>query len=165
MSENNQDLQEKFRQAMRRMVSTVSIITATYEREPLGMTATSVTCVSFEPLSMLVCVHKKSKFHEVIANSRHFCINLLHKNQQKISNHFSTPGSGETQFSCGAWEQKNDLHYLRDAQANLFLTVENTRSFGTHGLFIGTVFDIEYTEDIAPLLYANGHYGEVKNAS
>ncbi|PHZ85715.1 flavin reductase family protein [Paremcibacter congregatus] len=165
MTETVTALQENFRQTMRRMAATVSIITTATEDTRLGMTATSVTCVSFEPLSMLVCVHKGSKFHDLMEKSDTFCINLLHQSQENISNHFSRPGSGEDQFTLGQWSMKNGLPFLEEAQANIFITVKKVTGFGSHSLFIGEVTDLQYNSDVAPLLYANGNYAGLKAAS
>ncbi len=160
MKKNKADIQEDFRQAMRRIASTVSIITAECDGIPLGMTATSVTCVSFEPLSMLVCIHQDSKFYEVISNSKDFCINILHHDQQSISNDFSNPGNGNNQFTHKDWVTKNGPPHLESAQANLFVKLEKTITFGTHGIFMGIVTDLRYINEIAPLLYANGSYAK-----
>ncbi len=160
MQKNEADMQEDFRQAMRRIASTVSIITAEYEGIQLGMTATSVTCVSFEPVSMLVCVHQNSKFYEVMSNSESFCINILHHSQQSISNDFSNPGKGNNQFTHKDWVTKDGPPHLENAQANLFARLEKTVTFGTHGIFMGIVTDLRYIDDIAPLLYANGAYAK-----
>ena len=153
-------MQEDFRQAMRRFASTVSIITAEHEGKQLGMTATSVTCVSFDPLSMLVCIHKGSKFYEIMSQSKNFCINILHKDQQQISNAFSNPGNGEQQFTHMDWVIDNGVPHLKNAQATLFASLKETISFGTHGVFIGVVTDLKYLDEIAPLLYANGNYAQ-----
>jgi len=58
----SQDLRtEHFRQSMRRVASTVSVITCTHEGRRYGITVTSVTALSFAPISILACINRSRR--------------------------------------------------------------------------------------------------------
>ncbi|WP_321396061.1 flavin reductase family protein [Emcibacter sp.] len=149
---------DAFRQAMRRMAASVSIVTAASGEERAGATVSSVVSVSFDPLSLLVCIHKSSRFYDMINGQDSFCINLLDRRQADISDKFSRPASESDLFGTGDWQLHNGLPWLKGAQANFFLEKKETCHFGTHAIIIGEVRDIFYADEISPLIYLNGAY-------
>ncbi|MFC7047551.1 flavin reductase family protein [Emcibacter nanhaiensis] len=149
---------DAFRQAMRRMAASVSIVTAANGEEMAGATVSSVVSVSFDPLSLLVCIHKGSRFYDMIVDRDRFCINLLDRSQEDISDKFSRPASEENLFGNGSWRDREGMPWLEGAQANFFLDKRQTCHFGTHAIIIGEVRDIFYAEDVSPLIYLNGAY-------
>lgn len=155
------DVKDDFRQALRRMASSVSIVTSSCEGQRAGATVSSVVSVSFEPISLLVCIHNQSLFHEVISNTDQFCINLLTTEQQDISNKFSRPASEDNLFEGPEWVERAGSPYLKDAQANFFLDKKEVCHFGSHSIFIGEVRDVIYQDDISPLIYLDGGYGAI----
>lgn len=157
------NIQDSYRVALRRMATSVSIVTTANEQEKAGMTVSSVVSLSFDPLSLLVCIHKDSGFYNVINEQKKFCINLLDQNQTGISDKFSRPASEKNLFDNGTWLWHDGLPYLEGAQANFFLDIKQTHLFGTHGIFIGEVSDIFYANQVSPLVYLDGSYGIVTN--
>src|ERR1700722_12794828 len=66
-----------FRAAMRRIASTVTIVTASDESRRHGMTMTAVSSLSMEPPSMIVCVNQSPFLHDILQSARGFCVNVL----------------------------------------------------------------------------------------
>lgn len=60
------DLTTAFRDAMRRMASTVTIITATDFGRHHGMTVTALTSVSMNPPSLLACLNNRTHLHDIM---------------------------------------------------------------------------------------------------
>ena len=149
---------DSFRLALRRMASSVSIISAADGEVRAGMTASSVTSLSFDPLSLLVCIHQQSRFYEIVSKQNTFCINLLDQNQADISGKFSRPTAENNLFDNGDWQWHHGLPYLKGAQANLFLDIKDRHTFGTHSIVIGEVKDVFYADQVSPLIYLNGAY-------
>ena len=56
-----------FRDAMRRLAATVTIISARGEGRRHGITATAVTSVSRDPPSLLVCVTGSGSLHGLLS--------------------------------------------------------------------------------------------------
>jgi flavin reductase (DIM6/NTAB) family NADH-FMN oxidoreductase RutF len=153
------ELGDRFRAAMRRFTSTVTVITTGQDGQHHGMTATAVSSVSLDPPSLLVCVNRRGRLFELIENCDHFCVNVLHAEHVAVSRAFAEPHSAD-RFSEGDW-QTNDrnLPYLKDAQVAIFCTKSLVAPYGSHTVFFGNVEEIRIREDIAPLLYQDGAYG------
>ena len=80
-------VQDNFRLAMRRYVYSVSIMSNKDASGNLNaITVSSVTSISMEPPSLLVCINKNSRIHDSLILESEFCINLLSKEQEYLSN-------------------------------------------------------------------------------
>ena len=78
---------EQFLIAMRFLASSVSVISAKNSSGSLfAMTASSVTSLTMDPPSILVCVNNGATIHDALTKGENLCINILQKNQQEISN-------------------------------------------------------------------------------
>lgn len=154
------ELQQDFKSAMRRLAATVCIVSTNGEDGWHGMTATSVTSVSMDPPSVLVCVNTTATLHKVLHAGGRFCINLLRASQEAHAGAFSSSKiRGADRFAPHAWKAgDDDLPYLVDAQANLFCDIDQAVSYGTHTIFIGRVNAVRNGDLVSPLLYADGQY-------
>jgi flavin reductase (DIM6/NTAB) family NADH-FMN oxidoreductase RutF len=159
MAAVDQSVQEAFRQAMRRVANTVTIVTAQSGAERHGTTATSVTSISMEPPSVLVCFNQTSRLREFLTKEDRFCVNVLHVDNLAAAQIFSSPVAGAERFNSGDWlADAAGTPYLANAQANLFCTKEKQITYGSHTLFIGRVIDVRARADVLPLLYRDGQY-------
>ena len=155
----NCTLNDGFRSAMRRFTATVSIISAAHDGTRHGMTATAVTSVSMNPPSLLVCVNRAGRLHEMMTACQRFCVNVLHAEQCGVSRIFAQAEASE-RFAHGDWlENSQGVPYLRGAQVSVFCRKNAVVPYGSHGVFFGDVEQVEVRDDIAPLLYQNGDYG------
>lgn len=156
------DIQQAFRLAMRRVASTVAIVSAQRKGERHGTTATSVISISMEPPSVLVCFNQASRLHEFLSKQDRFCVNVLHTANLDIAKIFSSNATAVERFSTGDWRSDTEgTPYLANAQANLFCRKEQEITYGSHTIFIGRVLHAMTREDISPLLYRDGRYGAV----
>ena len=64
---NESDLKKNFLTSMRSSTSTVCVISAKSDTLRHAMTAISVTSLSVDPPSMLVCINKEASIHSSIA--------------------------------------------------------------------------------------------------
>ena len=73
-------IQDNFRLAMRRYVYSVSILSnKDSDGNSNAITVSSVTSISMDPPSLLVCINKNSRIHNSLTVGSKFCINLLNK--------------------------------------------------------------------------------------
>lgn len=152
---------ELFRAAMRRIASTVTIVTTSGEHQRHGMTMTAVSSLSMDPPSLLICVNQSTYLHDILHSARRFCVNVLCHEHVPVSNAFSGKASSHERFQVGNWSRTSDgVDYLQDAQANIFCTKVAALPFGTHTIFIGTVTEVLLNEDAQPLLFRNAAYCE-----
>lgn len=156
---NGTAVQDNFKEAMRRLAGTVTIVTVSNGEERHGTTATAVTSLSMDPPSILVCFNKDSRLHAHLASAKAFCVNLLHVDNVEASRLFASPVSAEERFAGGDWRMEPDVPpYLADAQANIFCVKDKEIEYGSHTIFIGRVMRVTNRGDIAPLIYCNGSY-------
>ncbi len=152
------EIRDQFRQAMRRMAATVTVITARQGGSNAGMTASAVTSLSMAPPSLLVCVNKGAGFHEVISSTDYFCVNILRHGQSDISTAFGGAMIHEERFRIGSWGHERRVPYLKDAQGAIFCKRANLFEHGTHSIIVGEAVELLLGDPITPLIYADGQY-------
>lgn len=148
-----------FRNVMRKLASSVVVITARAGSEKNGLTATAMCSLSTDPQSIVACINKDASATELVLQSGSFAINLLAEDQQEIAKLFSTPKlPADERFSSGRWhELKSGAPILRDALANLDCELATHFLYGTHYILVGRVLAIESREGRG-LLYCDGQY-------
>ena len=144
----------KFRNAMGKFATGVTVITTELEGEVHGMTANAFMSVSLDPKLVVVSIGQKAQMLEKIKASRIFAVNILAANQQELS-----------QIFAGQVKEKKEVDFdrlegqpvIKGAVAQITCEVVNEHVEGDHTLFIGKVTNI-YLEDNDPLLFFNGQY-------
>lgn len=150
--------QDDFRKAMRNYIYSVSILSnKNIDGELNAITVSSVTSISMEPPSLLVCINKSSRIHDTLIKNSDFCINLLNKNQQEISNICSTDSLYDQRFDHDKWNTQT-IPFLEEAQANIFCSIEDLVPYHTHTIVIGKVLNAISNDKINTLSYVNGKY-------
>ncbi len=146
-------------QSMRRLASSVSVVSTTNGSDRHAMAATSVTSLSMDPPSLLVCVNKSTAMHEVLDEGVDFCINVLSQEQAEVSSACGGKLKGEERFTVGNWKEVDSgLPYLADAQSIVMLEQDGRYEYGSHTIFIGKVKEVKNSEEINPLIYVDGRY-------
>jgi len=159
MIEADPALIEDFRQAMRRVASTVNVISICVDGQAMGITATAVSVVSMDPPSLLVCVNQAASVHPKIENVVHFNVNVLHRDQADVATIFADRRLEAQRFIRG-WD--NDCvtpPRLRNAQASILCRRIDHHRFGTHSIFVGLVEEVVAREEVDPLVYLDGRFG------
>jgi flavin reductase len=150
--------QGDFRKAMRNYIYSVSILSnKNIDGELNAITVSSVTSISMEPPSLLVCINKSSRIHDTLIKNSDFCINLLNKNQQEISNICSTDSLYDQRFDHDKWNTQT-IPFLEEAQANIFCSIEDLVPYHTHTIVIVKVLNAISNDKINTLIYINGKY-------
>mgnify|MGYP005664961523 FL=1 len=151
-------IQDNFRLAMRRYIYSVSIMSNKDKaNNPNAITVSSVTSISMDPPSLLICINKSSRIHDTIELGSKFCINLLNSNQENLSNIGSDEDMYDQRFKDKNWNL-DDIPFLQNAQANIFCKVDKLTSYHTHTIVVGLVEDANYADEISTLTYVNGEY-------
>tara|TARA_B100001109_G_C18449794_1_gene283962 strand:- start:38 stop:442 length:405 start_codon:yes stop_codon:yes gene_type:complete len=122
-----------------------------------AITVSSVTSISMDPPSLLICINKSSRIHDTLQIGSKFCINLLKKDQEELSNICSDEVSYEERFNNENWDTK-EIPFLSNAQANIFCEVDKLTSYHTHTIVVGLVENANYTNEISTLTYVDGKY-------
>lgn len=148
-----------FRQAMRRLATTVALVTTGQGDSWAGIAATAVVSVCADPPTLLVAVNRTASIHPILHAEKRFCVNLLSERHRDLVGIFSGKKKGRKRFEGGNWVAGADgLPVLADALASLNCVTETTLDVGTHTLFIGRVESVINHDDIDPLVWVDGGF-------
>lgn len=151
---------EDLKSVMRRVASSVAVVTAHGQDGDAGITATSVASVTMEPPSILVCINKTTRLHAAVLGSGEFRVNYLSEHQQDVAAVFGGQHTGD-RFERGAWHRKAPCGpRLCESLGSMPCTLARATDCGTHTVFIGTVGTAELQAG-NPLLYCNGEYSRL----
>lgn len=158
---------EQYIAGMRMLASGVSIVATDGEAGKAGITASSVTSVSADPPTLLVCIQLDNLLAKRIGQNGHFSVNLLDLSHKQISNVFAGMGDlgMEARFEHGDWqlfERKPPL--LHDALATFVCQVSQTQQVATHLVVFGQVAEA-YHQNGEPLIYFDRDYHALVNAA
>jgi flavin reductase (DIM6/NTAB) family NADH-FMN oxidoreductase RutF len=159
MVESDEQLIQGFRQAMRRVASTVNVITICVDGEPQGITATAMSSLAMDPPSLLVCINRAAALHGSIKDVSHFGVNVLHRDQEHLAQMFADRNKSALRFTEGWHLDCERPPRLLDAQASILCRRIDHHQFGTHSIFIGVVEDVVVRPETEPLVYLAGRYG------
>lgn len=156
-------IKEDFRLALRELVYPVCVVSSYNEktRENHAITVSSVTSLSFDPPSILVCINKDSSIHSSLKKDTCFNISFLSSSQSEISNICGTDGFSDNRFDNDFWHFKNNLGFIKNSQSVILCTVQKIISYGSHSVFIGNVVEVVKNNDAKPLLYGKGEYLDI----
>ena len=152
----------EFREAMRQLAGGVSVVTSGSGPQRTGLTATSVTSLSTEPPSILVCINKNSSALLAIRQTNRFAVNILARGQQEIADRFAGRLGvfGAARFESADWDQlSTGAPVLEGALANLDCELEQMSDWNSHAIVIGRVVAMRTSGGESPLVYWQGNYG------
>lgn len=156
------NLGQGLRQGMRCLASGVCVITGlSKEGERCAMTASSVTSVSNEPPSLLVCIHQNAKMDVILSQSDDLAVSVLAASQQGISEACSTADLGDERFDVGSWQidSGSGLSYVDSAPAVFICKKQKVVNYGTHSIYIADITGVMLANSKQKaLVYADGGY-------
>ena len=158
-SDHAADVATAFRDAMRRVASSVTLITTRDAAgSPHGMAASAVIPVSMDPPAILVAVNRSSGLHPTLSTHGRFCVNLLAGSHHPLLGAFAQSSRRSERFATGDWQDSNDsLPFLSSALAAVCCEVDQRIDYATHTLFINHITDVRLADDhLDPLVWFNG---------
>jgi flavin reductase (DIM6/NTAB) family NADH-FMN oxidoreductase RutF len=144
----------KFRTAMGKFATGVTVIATEVKGDVHGMTANAFMSVSLDPKLVVVSIGEKAKILNKIKESKTFTVNILAADQQELSMIFAGQLKEHKEVSFGRLDGKP---VLAGAVAQIACEISAEYVEGDHTLFIGKVTDI-HLEDADPLLFYSGKY-------
>lgn len=151
-----------YRQAMGRLASGVSVLTARTGEIDHAMTADSVTSVSLDPVMLLFCVSQEARFHDAITAADSFGVSLLDHAQRPAATWFATSGRPlKGQLDRVAHHRGPGGNALLDgSMATLECAVDARHAAGDHTIVVGRVLYLELNDDPGEaLVHFRGRYG------
>ena len=150
----------QFRSLMAAYPTGVAVVTA-FDRElkPWGMTVSSLSSVSLDPPTLLVCLRHLSPTLDALVHNGSFTVNLLHDGARPAAELFS---SGDpSRFDRISWEKPESVggpHLVDDAHAAADCEVDHVHRTGTHVVVFGKVARVVHRSAAQPLLYGLRQY-------
>lgn len=153
------NIADDFKQAMRRLATTIAIVTAGKDEECTGMAATAVMSVTAEPPTLIIAVNRTASITPILAGEEEFCINLLAARHQPLVGVFSGQKKGRERFETGDWQfNPAGPPILGDAVASLMCRKSGSFEVSTHILYTGEVTGIVNHPEIDPLVWVDGTF-------
>ena len=139
----------------------VVVATASYDKQPIGLTLQSFVSISLEPLLVAISPGKNSVTWPLIREAGSFCINILAQDQQIVCETMAK--SGKDKFTRIEWgSSDNGFPVFPGNIATLECDVENEYEAGDHTIVIGRVTNFELNDhEKDPLVFFRGAYGTV----
>ncbi len=153
------EIKDGFRHAMRRLATTIALVTSGRGDNWSGMAATAVMSVCAEPPTLLTAVNRSASIYPVLMAGDRFCVNLLADRHQELVGIFSGKKKGAERFETGHWVAGTDgIPVLDDALASMVCRTTQRIDVGTHTLFIGEVEHVVNHDEISPLVWVDGSF-------
>ncbi len=151
-------LADHFRQAMRNVASAVYLITSRGPEGDAGMTATAACSLSFDPMSVLICVNRSASMMRTLEASGRFVLNILSSDDEAVATAFGSPAGRDDRFTAGDWYDLDGLPALGSSLSSIACDIASTMDFGTHRVFAGAVRHVDNRAGLSELLYCNGGF-------
>ena len=147
-----------FRAVMGRFATGVTVVTATGEEGPVGMTANAITSLSLDPLLLLVCFDHGARTLRVVRETGTFGVNVLAEGQEELAALFASKAPEAEKFGGVAHEMRGGVPVLQGAHAWIGCGLKELLPGGDHVIGIGAVTAAE-TGEGEPLVWHGGRYG------
>ncbi len=151
-------LMDHFRKAMQSVASSVFLVTTRGPEGDAGMTATSVCSLSFDPVSVLICVNRSTSFIRALETSGRFALNILSRDDTEIAKAFGCPTGRKQRFGLGDWYDLDGMPALRSSLSTIVCNVASHTDFGSHRIFVGRVNQVDNRAGRPELLYCQGAF-------
>ena len=152
---------DTYRTVMRHKTDAVAVVATSWQGQRAGLTATSVCSLSDAPPTVLACINRDSRAHDMICSARRFSVNFLTDQQQETAKVFSGSSllRGDARFDNAHWEvTAQGVPILTGALAVLDCVLADQHDFSTHSIFLGTVIEASAQEACDPLIYFRGNF-------
>ena len=153
---------DAFVRTMRRVASSVAVVTTDGSAGCHGATVSAFSSVSADPPMILVCLRSGSRIAEAVAAHRNLCVNVLPQNRDDLANRFAGRDDHlvEDRFSgVGCFMVQGAAPEI-DGATFFSGSVEQIVPAGSHSIFICQVQSVR-EGTAAPLAYLDGSYHSV----
>ncbi len=153
---------EAFKNALASWATGVTVLTAAHEGLVYGITASSFSTLSIDPLLVLVCIQRGNHLERMVPASGAFAVSLLAHGQEAASNHFAVSGRDPATELDGfeTFTDRTGSPILSGAIAHLDCELESLLPGGDHVIAVGRVVGAASDAGKVPLLYfRRGYHG------
>lgn len=141
-------------------VSGVCVVTARHEGLVYGLTVSSFSSLSVDPLLVLVCIQNSNHMARMVPESRSFAVSLLAEGQEEIAQHFAVSGREPLPAFEGieTADWVTGCPTMKGALAHLDCELEDAFPGGDHTIVVGRIVHADFEADLKPLTYYRRAY-------
>ncbi len=153
----------RFRDAMRLTASGVAVITTDGSGGKAGVTVSSLSSLSMEPPSVILCIHKDARVLSIMRENGVFAANVLAQQQWRVADAFAglIPELRDNRFAVAQWQTLTTAApALEEATCSFDCTLATTLEFGSHVIIVGEVIDLR-TAPSLPLVFSDRSYRQL----
>ncbi|GII93125.1 flavin reductase family protein [Sinosporangium siamense] len=153
--------QDAFRRVVGRFATGVTVITTRLDGVDHAMTVNSFTSVSLDPLLVLFCPDRRSRFHDVVLKAGVWGVSVLADTMESASSEFARRGRDLSRPLEGYGYRRGSLGValLDGAVATLACRTSAVHDGGDHSIVVGSVVEMHSgAAETSPLLYYEGRY-------
>jgi flavin reductase len=150
-----------FRRAVGRYATGVTVITTKLDGADHAMTANSFTSVSLEPLLVLFCTERESRFHEAVLDTGQWGVSVLSSSGRRHAQWFASRGRPLIGQFTNAPHHRGEtgVLLLDDAIAWLECSTVDVHRAGDHDIVVGSVTVLHDLPELGdPLVYWTSRY-------
>lgn len=153
-----------FKAAMRQLAAGVCVVTVGAGDERNGLTATSVSSLSADPPTLIVCVNRGASSYPDFARFGTFAVNVLAADHRDIADRFAGAGKarGVERFAGARWAPlPGGGVCLADSVAVFDCELEERIEQHSHAIVLGRVRRVRVGTGSGALIYWRGGYDQV----
>ncbi|NVN10507.1 flavin reductase family protein [Nguyenibacter vanlangensis] len=150
---------DDFRRAMAHFATGVAVVTTTGAGGEQGATISALSSVSLDPLTLLICLNRRSATCRSIEKSRRFGISILASHQEAIARRYAMPAQDKIVGEDEVRHPDGTL-FIQEALVHIGTEVIETLRGGTHEIFLARPVHVTMNPDpdVGPLLYFRGAF-------
>lgn len=147
---------ENFKKTLSKFATGITVVTTSKNLNLYGKTINSFSSLSLSPSLVLFSLDIKSSKLNIFKNSKTIAINVLSRNQKKISENFAknNPNWDGIEYS----KLKNGNPIIKNCISNLDCKITSKIKKGDHLIFICRVIKVSNDDKLKPLIYFNSNY-------
>jgi flavin reductase (DIM6/NTAB) family NADH-FMN oxidoreductase RutF len=151
---------EQLREAMRRWVTGVSIVSSRNGEHSHGMTVNSFVSISLDPALITVTLAVNTRTHALVQESGFLGVSVLSRAQEDLSDRFAgrIPDGGDRFSGVETFSLLGQVPLISGCLAGLECKVVHTYAMPMSTLFVGEVLAAMHHMDGEPLVYYNRTY-------
>ncbi|HET7720391.1 flavin reductase family protein [Knoellia sp. p5-6-4] len=156
--------QDRFRLAMGRFATGVSILTTVSGGHDHAMTANAIASVSMEPMLVLACIEVDARFHDAVKDAGTWGVSVLAADQRRTADWLATQGRplhGQLD-RVPHHRGTTGVALLDGALATIECQTTDIHPAGDHSIVVGEVVSLGVAEHPgAALMYYRSRYGSL----
>jgi flavin reductase (DIM6/NTAB) family NADH-FMN oxidoreductase RutF len=149
---------EELRSLMRRMPTSVSVVTAEVDGRRYGITVGSLVSLSLEPPLVGMSISRDTQLNSLLKEADVFAVSALAGDQDWIAQHFSRSVPPLILWNGIPLRDREGPPQVDGAVGWLLCRRANAIEVGTHTLFVAEVLEVEEGRAAPALLYAHRSY-------